>query len=406
MSDQIKIVDDHSNLGQTPNIPSTGSHSPKSSGKLILLTIIISFIFGGIGGTLAQKIILPYIEQKYLKGEEKVIVTQKTENVTVKEESATTEAVKKVNPAVVSIVSTKNISDIFGEYFAQKGAGTGFVLTTDGLILTNKHVAGDKNIKYSVITSDGKNYTAMVAAVDPVNDIAVLRIKAKNLPVVEIGDSNALVPGQRVIAIGNALGQYQNTVTAGVVSGIKRSIVAGSETGGAERIEGAIQTDAAINPGNSGGPLINLRGQVVGINTAIDQGGQTIGFAIPINLIKPVDNFIKNIQEKGKIIRPMLGIRYIPINKELASLNDLPVSEGALVYRGDKGEPAVIPGSPADEAGIEEGDIITAINGQKINEENSLAYLIQQFQPGDEVELTILRDKNEKKIKVRLAEMK
>jgi len=405
MSNKIKIVDTQINeKNESSNIPSPSS--PKRSFWKILGLILISLIFGGVGGVLGQKIILPLIEQKYLNHQEKVVISEKTEKINVEENSATIDAVKKVLPSVVSIVSSKNTTNFWGDISVQKTGGTGFILTSDGLIITNKHVASDKNTKYTILTYDGKNLEGYVQAVDPVNDIAVLKVKANNLPVVEIGDSSSLVVGQRVIAIGNALGEYHNTVTAGIISGIGRAILAGDETGESERIEGAIQTDAAINPGNSGGPLINLKGQVVGINTAIDKSGQTIGFAIPINLIKPLDNFIKNIKEKGKIVRPMIGVRYVNLTKEIAALNSLPVSEGALIYRDEeKGMPAVVPGSPADKAGLEEGDIITAVNDQKIDQEHSLSYIIQKFQPGEEVELTILRDKKEMKIKLKLAEM-
>jgi serine protease Do len=406
MSKQIKIIAEKNN----PNIESPKQFESQTSSvptrKLgfwrVFGIILISLIFGGVGGVLADRIVIPFVEQKLAK-QVNVVIPEKTEKVTVEENSATIESVKKVSPAVVSIVSTVNVQDIFGGTQTQKSGGTGFVLTSDGLILTNKHVAGDKNSTYSVLTSDGKDLQASILAIDPANDLAVLRVNAKNLPVVEIGDSSSLVPGQEVIAIGNALGEYQNTVTAGVVSAIGRAIVAGDTEGGSERIEGAIQTDAAINPGNSGGPLVNIRGQVVGINTAIDQGGQTIGFAIPINLIKPLDNFIKSARE-GKIVRPLIGIRYIPITKELASINKLSVSEGALVYK-DNNSPAVVLGSPADDAGIEEGDIITTINGKKIDKDHSLSYLIQQYRPGDEVELVILRDGKEMKVKLKLGEM-
>jgi serine protease Do len=410
MSKKIKIVHEKTSpettkAHQVSEVEAPSYSSKKSTFWRVLGIIFISLIFGGIGSVLAQKIVVPFIEQKYLTHEEKIVIPEKEEKIIIKENSATIEAVKKVTPAVVSIVSTRNAADFFGDVFVQQSGGTGFILTSDGLILTNKHVAGDKKTKYSVLTSDGKDLAAYVLTTDPVNDIAVLKVDAKNLPVVEIGDSSELVPGQKVIAIGNALGEYQNTVTAGVVSAVGRAVVAGDETG-AERIEGAIQTDAAINPGNSGGPLINVRGQVVGINTAIDKGGQTIGFAIPVDVIKPVDNFIENIRKVGKIIRPMIGIRYIPITKELASLNNLPVSEGALVYKGNEpGALAVIPGSPADEAGIEEEDIVIAIDDQKIDKDHSLSYLIQKYKPGDEIELIILRNKKERKTKLKLTEM-
>lgn len=412
MSQQIKIVHQKTNPEEpiNPELTSPANPEPappkkRSSAWMIILIIIISLIFGGIGGALAQKIIIPFIEQKYLAKNDQVVVSGKTENITVKENSATIDAVKKVNPSVVSIIGNQSVQDIFGGVSTQKSAGTGFVLTSDGLILTNKHVVSGNNAQYTVLTSDGQDYKATIAATDPANDLAVVKIDAKNLPVLELGDSSQLVPGQEAIAIGNALGEYQNTVTAGVISAVGRAVSAGDTQGGnTETIEGAIQTDAAINPGNSGGPLINIGAQVVGINTAVDQNGQTIGFAIPINVIKPLDNFINSVRA-GKIIRPMLGVSYIPITKELAALNKLSVVEGALVAKGSGNNPAVSPGGPADSAGIEEGDIITAVNGQKIDKNNSLSYLIQQLKPGEEVELTVLRNGQEQKIKVKLGQM-
>ncbi len=403
MSQEIKIQKISSDESQIQKDKYENRPPKKSGAWRIVAIILVSLLFGGIGGVLADKVIVPFIEQK-LAHQENVVLPDKTENVTVQENSATIEAVKKVSPAVVSILTTRNVEDIFGQTTQQKGGGTGFILTSDGLVLTNKHVASDKNASYTVLTSDGKDLKATIAAVDPANDIAVLKVDAKNLPVVNLGDSSTLVAGQQSIAIGNALGEYQNTVTAGVISAVGRAIVAGDTGGSSERIEGAIQTDAAINPGNSGGPLVNILGQVVGINTAVDQGGQTIGFSIPINVIKPIDNFIKGVRA-GKIVRPMIGIRYIPITKELASLQKLPVSDGALVYKGSGGTAAVVLGSPADQAGIEDGDIITAVNGQKIDQTHSLSFLIQQMKPGDEVELTLLRDGKEQKIKLKLGEM-
>ncbi len=310
-------------------------------------------------------------------------------------------------PSVVSIISTTDVYDFFGGKTTKQSEGTGFVLTRDGYILTNKHVVSDSNARYTVITSKGESYPAKVVAKDPFNDLAAIKIKASNLKEVKIGNVNDLKVGQRVIAIGNALGEFQNSVTAGIVSGKGRALAVSDALGAAqERLENVIQTDAAINQGNSGGPLINLDGQVVGINTAMVSGGQTIGFALPINIIYPVDTFINNLKEKGKIIRPMIGVSYIPVTKELASLNELPVNYGALIYKGEGLGSAVVSGGPADKAGIKEGDIIIKVNDEKIDENQSLSLLIQKYQPGDEIELTVLRDKKEFKVKLKLVEYK
>lgn len=342
-------------------------------------------------------------------------------NVTVEETSATIEAVASVTPSVVSVIQTQDLSKIqqfnpFGDFFfpfqqnepqsgtQQVGAGTGFIVSSDGLILTNRHVADRENVDFTVIFNDGTEYKAQVLAIDPFNDLAVLKIEAKNLRVVELGDSDALKLGETVVAIGNALGRFQNTVTRGVVSGIDRTIEAGDASGRTETIEEAIQTDAAINQGNSGGPLINLSGQVVGINTAVSQEGQTIGFAIPINVAKQV---VKSVQEFGRIVRPYLGVRYVLVNEAIKKENNLAVDYGALLIRGEnEGQLAVIPGSPADKAGLEENDIILEFNGQKVTTERSLAGLIRKVSVGDTVKLKVLHDGEEKEVEVILEEYK
>ena len=321
----------------------------------------------------------------------------------VEEESATIEAVEKVLPSVVAIVSSENVQNFFGNTFEQRGGGTGFIISADGLIATNRHVVESENAKYTVITSDGETYDATVVARDPLADLAIVKIPARNLTVAELGDSDELVLGQKVIAVGNALGEFQNTVTTGVVSGIGRVIVAGDGSGSSERLEGVIQTDAAINPGNSGGPLTNMAGQVIGINTAVSLQGQLIGFAIPINNVKSV---LETVITQGEIIRPRLGVRYILITKEFAQLNDMDIEEGALVARGDNpGEVAVQPGGPGDVAGIEEGDILVSINGEKITENKSLSAILQKFKPNDEVEVELIRDGQSQTVRVKLGKL-
>ncbi len=375
---------------------------------IILMIIILAFLSGGIGSIVTDKFILPYLSTipffsryNFLKSNEPVIV-QKNERVTVTEDSGVITAVKKISPAVVSIISTRDAQGFFGNVFQQKGGGTGFILTNDGLIATNKHVVADTGAKYTVLTSDGKNYDAEVLARDPSNDFAVIKIQAENLSVVELGNSGDLQVGQKVIAIGNTLGEYQNTVTTGVVSAIGRSVQAGNGMFQSENLEDVIQTDAAINPGNSGGPLINIQGQVIGINTAIDSQGQLVGFAIPIDNLKTV---IDSVIREGKIIRPYIGVRFIPINPEIANLNKLPVDKGALIYSGDPNLLPVLPGSPAEKAGLKEMDIITQINGQEIDENHSLVTLLQKYKPSDEVTLTVLREGKSLEIKVVLGKM-
>ncbi len=322
------------------------------------------------------------------------------QHLVLEESSAITDAVKKVSTSVVSISTTRNIQDFFsGQVVQQKGGGTGFVLTSDGLIVTNKHVVSDTSAEYSVITSDGKSYTAKVLSRDSLNDLAVIKIEATGLKPVELGDSAALNVGQWVIAIGNALGEFQNSVTVGVVSAKERQLSASGES-----LDGLIQTDAAINPGNSGGPLVNLAGQVVGINTAIAGGAEGIGFAINIDSVKTA---LDSVLKTGKIVRPYLGVRYLSLNKEIAQSSKLPVDKGALVYRGPGiTDLAVIPSSPADKAGIKENDIITKINGQEINETTSLVSLLQKYKVSDTISVTFLRQGQEIKVDVKLEEQK
>jgi serine protease Do len=411
---------------------------------VVFLSLLVGWTSGVLGGMYGKSHIIPWFEKNFLgKAATLAQPTLAGREIlrAVEEESATIAAVKKVSPSVVSIVISKDLSkmynltgpDVFSfpDFFefgfpfgfkfnapesespktpegeSQKqtiGGGTGFIISEDGLILTNKHVVSDTEAEYTVITSDDKKYGAKIIATDPFLDIAVLKIEASGLPTVELGDSEKLELGQTVIAIGYSLGEYQNTVTKGVISGMGRRIVAGDQRGDSEIIEQAIQTDAAINPGNSGGPLVNLAGQVIGINTAINQEGQLIGFAIPINAAKQA---IESVKQNGKIVRPWLGVRYVLLNEEIAEANRLEVNYGALIVRGKaENELAVVPGSPADAAGLVENDIILELAGQKIDEENPLAREIGKFKPGDEITLKILRKGEEKTLRATLAEFK
>ncbi|MBX4190312.1 trypsin-like peptidase domain-containing protein [Candidatus Parcubacteria bacterium] len=322
------------------------------------------------------------------------------------------EAVKKVAPSVVSIVISKYLPKIksvnapglpfpmpnpfmFGEAEGEKektkvGGGSGFIVHPDGLILTNKHVVFDTDAEYTVLTNDGKEYPGKVIARDPVTDIAVVKIEVKDLPVVRLGNSSKLELGQTVIAIGNALGLFQNSVSKGIISGMSRQISAALGTGGEmEHLRGVLQTDVAINQGNSGGPLINLDGEAIGINTAIIFGAQNIGFAVPINWAK---QDLEDIIKYGRIIKPFLGLLYVMLNKKFQNQYGLGVDHGALVIRGHQpNSVAVVPGSPADRAGIKENDIITHIDGIELKEEMDLSEELQKLKVGDEVEFTVLR---------------
>jgi len=389
--------------------------------------------FGVIGGAFGMGFLSPYIS-KTSWGQQ--LLEQTTSNITisVEEESQTIEVVEKAAPSVVSIVITKELDnfynatgpfDMFDDFFGfsfpfgqpqaqprqdepkikQKiGGGTGFIISEDGMILTNKHVVSDEAAEYTVILNDGSEYEAQVLGRDFSNDIAVIKIETNDLPVVELGDSDNLKIGQTVIAIGNALAEYSNTVTKGVISGINRDITAGDGQGRSEAIQEAIQTDAAINPGNSGGPLLNLQGEVIAINTAMSQGGQLVGFAIPINSAKRV---IESVKEHGRIVTPWLGVRYVQLNEKIAKDNNLDYDYGALIVRGEaRTDLAVVPGSPADKAGLIENDIILEINGQKIDDDHMLGKELAKYSPGDEIELKIFHKGEEKEVKVTLEERK
>jgi serine protease Do len=343
-------------------------------------------------------------------------------------ETMIVKAVEATSPAVVSIVVKKNVptyeicyinpfeGDPFFKDFDIKipqpcqkgtekqkiGAGSGFIVKTDGLIVTNKHVVADKDAEYSVILSDGSQFTAQVLARDPALDFAVLKINKSGLPIVKLGDSSKIKPGQTVIAIGNALGEFQNTVSIGIISGLGRTVTA---TGGGvtEVLENVIQTDAAINPGNSGGPLLNLNGEVIGINVAMSSGSENIAFALPINTIKPS---LEQVEQYGEIRRPAIGVRYIPVTPELKEKLHLSVDYGAYITKGPAGEPAVTPGSPAETAGLREGDIILEVDGVKLTPEYNLNKIVPKYKIDDEVKLKVLKKSGEiVDIKVTLIKM-
>ncbi len=361
--------------------------------RLVVIVIIASFLFGLLGSVVGSR----------LTGTQPRVAptaqTNDSQPVTA-EGLSVVEAAKKVSPTVVSLTTETTVQTFLGPS-DQKSGGTGFIITNDGLIATNKHVVEKATKNLVVVTNDGKSYPAEVKALDPTLDFALIKIDAKNLPVATLGNSDTLQVGQPVIAIGNALGEYQNTVTSGVISAKARTIQAGDGISSAEQLDNLLQTDAAINPGNSGGPLVNLAGQVIGVNTAVAGDAQGIGFAIPINAAK---NAIDSFTTQGRIVRAGLGVRYVTVTKELARLNKLPVDYGVLLTTGRGNQPAVTANSPAAQAGLRDGDLIVAINGTKIDESRSLPSVIGQFKPGDEIEVTYLRDGKEQKIRVRLTE--
>ena len=308
-------------------------------------------------------------------------------------ENSISSVVEKVAPSVVSIVTAS--VNRYTMDTEQSGAGTGVILSDTGYILTNKHVVKNST-QLRVVTSDGETYDDVkVVFQDPFNDLAFLKVtNPKNFKAIEIGDSKTVKVGQSVIAIGNSLGQYQNTVTRGIISGTNRSITAQGSDRSVENLTDMLQTDAAINPGNSGGPLVNAGGQLIGINTAVTQGANGLGFAIPISAAKGV---IKQLgRNDDQIQRAMLGVRYIAVNPAIAKDKNLTEKQGALVTG------SVIQGSSAEKAGLKEGDIIMKVNGLEVGKTSGLSTLLSEYAVGDEVELVIKRGKETITSKVKL----
>ena len=291
-----------------------------------------------------------------------------------------------------------------GHGMVEVGGGSGFVVGADGIIVTNKHVVSETNAEYAVMTNDGKKYAAAILTRDPVNDVAILKIQAAGLPALKLGDATHLELGQDIIAIGNALGIFKNTVSKGIVSGLSRAIQAQADPHAPpQEMRGLIQTDAAINPGNSGGPLVDLEGKVVGINAAIVSGAHSIGFAIPINTVK---RDLADLRKYGHIKRPLLGLRYIVIDERLATHKGLPVDYGAWIMREAPGDHAVIPGSPAAEAGIKEKDIVLEANGARIDRDHPIQDVLEILGVGDAFEMKVLREGKTFVAKAVLAERK
>ena len=336
--------------------------------------------------------------------------------------------IERVNGAVVSVVATKDVPiyeryyesyNPFGDWFGgfavprvrengseeqEVGGGSGFIVSADGLVVTNRHVVADDDARYSVVLTDGVTYEASVVAKDPVLDIALLELRdvPENLPYLTFGNSDTVRLGETVVAIGNALAEFRNSVSVGIISGLMRSIEASDGRGQTELLANVFQTDAAINPGNSGGPLLNLAGEVIGVNVAASLGAENIGFAIPSNAVTSI---VKSVEEFGEIRRPFLGIRYAMITPRLVEQNNLPVDYGALVVRGDeRDELAVMPGSPADIAGLRENDIILSIDGISLRD-TDLATVLRTKAPTATISLVVHSQGSEKTVMVTLTEM-
>lgn len=403
--------------------PSPVLRQPKGLPVMLLALTLLSGFVGGLLAPKAEQYLGKYLPES-LKQE--VLPPVAPLMTVVSEEDAVAELVIKSSPAVVSIVISKDVPKVksyrnnpfgmpffspfesqiqTGETEKQKiGNGSGFFVSADGLIVTNKHVVADEQAEYTVILHDGTEHTGTVLARDPSNDIAVLKIEGQNFPVLSLGDSDALRVGETILVIGNPLGEFENSVSKGIVSGVKRNLSAGSSSGESERLLDIIQVDAAINPGNSGGPLINLAGAVVGVNVAMAVGAENIGFALPSNQIKRI---VEQVSTTGKLSFPYLGVRSLILTDALKQKTGLPYNYGALVIRGDTmTDFAVVPGSPADKAGIMENDIILEINGQKVDADHSLVYYMGKYSVGEEITVKLWHKGETKDVKVRLEERK
>jgi len=409
---------------------------------LIILTILFFIIVGfytNFFGSYFKNLINPIFNkiENTFPANEKPKVEEKYVSK-IEYEQAIINVVKEASPSVVSIIISKDLP-VYEEQFInpfqdlpdfgfgmpfnfqipqyvqkgtekkQVGSGSGFIVSEDGLIITNKHVVIDDKAEYTVLTNDGKKYLAKVLALDPVQDLAIIKIQkplvlseqVEKFPSMKLGDSSIIEIGQGAIAIGNSLGEFRNTVSVGVISGLGRTVFATGSGGFSETLEDIIQTDAAINPGNSGGPLLNLRGEVVGVNVAMAQGAQSIGFAIPINLAK---RDINQVIKDNKITYPFLGVRYVLVDEAIKQKYNLSVDYGVLILKGSGGEPAVTKDSAAEVAGLKEKDVILELNGQKIDKDNSLSKVIQKFAPQDKVTLKVLRGSEEINVEVTLGE--
>lgn len=377
---------------------------------ILLMSVLV---VGAIGGAVADRLFvikpLDYIVQRVGGKSGTATGSGQVREVVVMEQNAIIDVVKQTAPSVVTISEERQLLqqplfffDPFGFFGGRDGGrqlpnqpqqqniGSGFVIdSTQGLVVTNKHVVSD-NGTYWVSTKDGDKFRVTKIYRDPANDLAILKVDAQLPPALPLGDSSTLQVGQYVIAIGTALGEFSGTVTTGVVSGLGRGIEAGNALeGSVEQLSNVIQTDAAINPGNSGGPLLNLQGQVIGVNVAVAQGGQNIGFALPINLVK---ESLETFNKTGQFNRPYLGVQYQMISRQAALMNEVP--EGAYVVQ-------VLDGSPAQKAGLQAGDIITKINNQAVKDANGgLAALINQTKVGDRVQVTYYRDGKEQTLTV------
>ena len=379
----------------------------------LIVLVVISLLIGAAGATLG--VIALLVNNKPQTTVSTVSAEGYYQGNSVEfEETSVANIVSKVTPAVVSIICESRTTNIryysFFDYYGggsstQQSAGTGMIVSSDGYVMTNKHVI-EGATKVQIVTDAGDTYDNVeIVGEDPLNDVAYLKIKgAKDLPTITLGDSKTIAVGQPVLAIGNALGAYQNSVTQGIISGTGRSVTAGDSSGNnTETLTDMLQTDAAINPGNSGGPLVNAAGEVIGINTAVATSANGLGFAIPLSATK---GMLSRIMAGEKAERAYLGLTYLTVTAEVAKEYKLPVSHGAYVYNTNSRSSAVIEDGPADKAGIKSDDVITKVGNIEVGRAGSISTLIGEYKVGDKVEITYLRDGKENKTVVTLEAVK
>lgn len=383
---------------------------PKGLIKTTLTRVQLVTVAGVLLTSLSAGFVGGWLGASSQRREAEQLDTSQAREIVLSENQAISSIAEEVGQSVVSInvITESTATNIFGigQPITRASAGTGFIISEDGIVLTNRHVVPAEAGQISVTLSDGTEFEDVevlgrTGTSDPL-DIAFLKIKntkGHQLKPAQIGESAAMEVGFRVIAIGNALGQFQNSVTTGVLSGYGRSIQA-YDAGGSDTLQNLFQTDAAINQGNSGGPLVNINGEVVGVNTAVAGGAaENIGFAIPIDDIK---GLIASVLETGKLLRPYLGVRYISLTDDYAYEYNLSVQRGAYIVPARPGEPSILPDSPAAKAGLREKDIITEINSRTIDEKHSLVSLIGRYRVGEEITLKIVRGGQEQELKITL----
>jgi len=388
-------------------LPKSKKNTDKQFFKKTWNVVFLVFIFAIsvlVGLYIGQEITREEIPQAEVS-----LVAQEEYAGETEQEKMVISVVEKSMPSVVSVIVKKTLSKIYLNYFGedaleQIGAGTGFIVSEDGLIITNKHVVEDESAVYSILTNSGEEYDVEILSENPVQDIAILKIKNTENEIFQpliLGDSSSIRLGQTAIAIGNALGMYQNSISVGVISGLERDVVAQGNNGELENLQDIIQTDAAINSGNSGGPLLNSKGEVIAINTAVSLDGENIGFAVPINKAK---RDLEQVRSEGKISYPFIGIRYLTLNEESSEEFGISVNYGAFIVEEEDGYVSIVKDSPAEKAGLQAEDIILEVDGQEVTEDNNLVDILQNYYPGDTITLKVLRDGEELMVALTLAD--